>query len=159
MVLKNLLDFDLNGKYQFSSCEDCNGPLLGHMKAKCPKIGYGDEDVKKFENYLKRIGGFKEALWARDKKNKEENEKIKLKKEEIRASKFAEAVRLALESKKNKTMPGTTTQLVKSRQPPLWSGQQFNIWRIEVERWYENNKSSDEEKYIDLLETLKRMKF
>ena len=53
-------------------------------------------------------------------------------------------------------MPGATTQLVKSRQPPLWSGQQFDRWRVEVERWYENNKSSDEEKYIDLLESLKK---
>ena len=53
-------------------------------------------------------------------------------------------------------MQGGTTQLVKSKQPPLWSGQQYDRWRIEVERWYENNKSSDEEKYIDLLESLKK---
>ena len=119
VVLENFLDFDFNGKYEIASCEDCNGLLLGHMKAKCSKIGYSDEDVKKFENYLKRIGGFKEALWARDKKNREENEKIELKKEEIRGSKFAEVVRLALESKEKKTMPGATTQLVKSRQPLL----------------------------------------
>ena len=49
VVLENFLDFDLNGRYEFASCEDCNGPLMGHMKAKCPKIAYGDEDVKKFE--------------------------------------------------------------------------------------------------------------
>ena len=71
--LENFLDFDFNRKYEFASCEDCNGLLLGHMKAKCPKIAYGDEDVKKFETYF---GGFKEALWTRDMKNKEENEKI-----------------------------------------------------------------------------------
>ena len=113
VVLENFLDFDFNSRFKFVNCEDCNGPLMGHMKAKCPKLAYGDEDVKKFETYLKRIGGFKEALWAREKKNREENEKIELKKEEIRASKFAEAVRLALESK---AMPGATqgatTQLV-----------------------------------------------
>ena len=89
--------------------------------------------MKKFETYLKRIQGFKEAFWAREKKNREENEKIELMKEEIRASKFAEAVRLALESKENKTTPGATTQLVKSRQPPLWSGQQYQRWSVEVE--------------------------
>ena len=61
-------------------------------------------------------------------------------------------MKLALEGKENKATPGTTTQLVKSRQPPLWSGQQYDRWRIEVERWYKNNKSSDEEIYIDLLE-------
>ena len=43
-----------------------------------------------------------------------------------------------------------------TRQPPLWSGQKFDRWKVEVERWYENNKSSDEEKYIDLLESLKK---
>ena len=112
-----------------------------------PETNTDDEDVKKFETYLKRIGGFTAALWAKEKKNREENEKIVLKKEEIRASKFAEAVRLALESK---VTPGATTQLVKFRQPSLWSGQQFDRWKVEVERWYENNKSSDEEKYIDL---------
>ena len=38
----------------------------------------------------------------------------------------------------------------------MWSGQKFDRWKVEVERWYENNKSSDEEKYIDLLESLKK---
>ena len=91
--------------------------------------------MKKFENYLKRIGGFKEALWARDKKNREKDEKIELKKEEIRANKFAEAIRLALERKESKaTMPDATTQLVKSRQPPLWLGHQYDRWSIEVEK-------------------------
>ena len=26
-----------------------------HMKAKCPKLGYGDDDVKELETYFKRI--------------------------------------------------------------------------------------------------------
>ena len=128
-----------------------------YKKVKCPKLEYSEEDVKKFERHLKRIGGFKEAWWARKKKKIEEEEKIEIKKDEIRASKFAEAIRLALDSK---VMPGATpagtTQLVKTRQPPLWSGQNFYRWKVEVERWYENNKSSDEEKYIDLLESLKK---
>ena len=54
-------------------------------------------------------------------------------------------MKLALESKVTSGVtPGATTQLVKTRQPPLWSGQQFDRWKVEVERWYENNKSSDE---------------
>ena len=68
VVIENFLDFDLYGRYEFARCEDCNGLLMGHMKAKCPKLAYGDEDVKKFETYLKRIRGFKEALLAREKK-------------------------------------------------------------------------------------------
>ena len=55
-------------------------------------------------------------MWAREKKIREENEKIEIKKEEIIASKFAEAIRLALESKATPgATPGATTQLVKSR--------------------------------------------
>ena len=155
LVIENFLDFDDNGRYEFARCEDCNGPLIGHMKVKCPKLEYGEEDVKKFERYLKRIGGFKEALWARKKKKTEEDESIDIKMEEIRANKFAQAIKLALE---NKVMPGTagTTQLVETRQPPLWSGQKFDRWKIEVERRYENNKSKDEDNYIDLLESLKK---
>ena len=45
---------------------------------------------------------------------------------------------------------------MKIRPPPLWSGQKFDRWKVEVERWYENNRSNDEEKYIDLLESLKK---
>ena len=41
-----------------------------HMKAKCPKLACGDEDVKKLETYFERIGEFKVALWAREKKNR-----------------------------------------------------------------------------------------
>ena len=51
---------------------------------------------------------------------------------------------------------GGTTQLVKPRQPPLWSGQKFDRWKIEVERWYENNRANDEEKFLDLMESLKK---
>ena len=72
------------------------------------------------------------------------------------ANKFADVIKLALEGKESKVTPEATTQLVKSRQPPLWSGQKYDRWRIEVEKWYDNNKASDEEKYIDLLESLKK---
>ena len=50
---------------------------------------------------------------------------------------------------------GGTTQLVKPRPPPIWSGQKFDRWKVEVERWFENNRANDEEKFIDLLESLK----
>ena len=89
---------------------------MGHLKVKCPKLAYSDEDVKRFENYLKRIGGFKEAVWAREKKR-----------EEKRASEFAALVKLALESKVTLgAMPAGTTQLVKTKQPPLWLGQKLD---------------------------------
>ena len=49
-----------------------------------------------------------------------------------------------------------TTQLVKSRWPPGWSGQKFDKWRIEIEKWNQNNKSTEEDKFMDLIESLKK---
>ena len=63
---------------------------------------------------------------------------------------------------KNEIAPGAEgeaggiTQLVKTRQPPLWSGQKFDRWKVEVERWYENNRVNDEEKFLELMESLKK---
>ena len=101
----------------------------------------------KFENYLKRVGGFKQAILARKKKIREENEKVTDKK-------IAEVTKIVIDEKEDKVNPGATTLLVKLRQPPLLIGQKFDRWRIEVEKWHDNNKAPDEEKYIDLLEIL-----
>ena len=38
----------------------------------------------------------------------------------------------------------------------MWSGQKFDRWRIEAEKWNNTKRSSDEDKYIDLLESLKK---
>ena len=65
--------------------------------------------------------------------------------------------KIMMESIENRTQT-QTTQLIKSRPPPIWSGQNFEKWRIEIERWFENNKSTDEDKYIDLIESLKKNK-
>ena len=62
---------------------------------------------------------------------------------------------IAVETVESKHRPEGKTQLVESRLPPLWSGQEFDRWKVEVEKWFDNNKSMDEEKYIDLLESLK----
>ena len=47
--------------------------------AKCPKVEYSEHDVKRLEIYIKNIGGFKEAVWARDKRLREEDQKIRAK--------------------------------------------------------------------------------
>ena len=54
---------------------------------------------------------------------------ITLKEAEVTANKFADVIKLALEGKENKANPGTTTPKVKSRQPPLWLGQQYERCR------------------------------
>ena len=74
----------------------------------------------------------------------------------MRASAIGEYVKLATESSEKKNTTGRTTQLSKPRLPPLWSGQKFDRWKKEIEKWCNNDKLTDEEKYIDLLESLKK---
>ena len=78
---------------------------------------------------------------------------------ELQARKLGEAVNLILERtgarEANPPNPATT-QLIKARLPPVWVGQKFDKWKLEVEKWKENNRSTDEEKFVDLLESLKK---
>ena len=46
--LDNILDFDYNRQYEFVRCAYCNGPLLGHLEVKCPRMEYDDGIVKRF---------------------------------------------------------------------------------------------------------------
>ena len=110
---------------------------------------YRSEAVRLFESWLKKVKGFREAVTAKQERREE-------RREEMKAGQFAEAMRIVLENKERKVKSETTTQLVKPRFPPLQSGQKFNRLRVKVEKWFDNNKSSDEEKYIDLMESLKR---
>ena len=73
----------------------------------------------------------------------------------MRASAIGDYVKVAIESAEAKSRQGGVSQLAKPRIPPLWSGQKYDRWKIEVEKW-RNNKLTDEEKYIDLLESLKK---
>ena len=65
--IENHLEFNYQGDYVFKKCEYCVGPLLGHVMQKCPKLDYDEKAVKKFEIYLKTIGGFSEAIERREK--------------------------------------------------------------------------------------------
>ena len=48
------------------------------------------------------------------------------------------------------------TQLVKPRPPPLWTGQKFDRWKDEVTAWHDNGRGTYEEKFLDLIECLKK---
>ena len=74
----------------------------------------------------------------------------------MRSAQIGEYLKIVIETVDKKSRPGATTQLTKPKLPPLWSGQKYDRWKIEVEKWCDNNKSTDEEKYIDLLESLKK---
>ena len=95
--IDNYLEFEVNSKYEFIRCEDCNGPTLGHLQVKCPKIEYDEDVLSKFKNCLKRIWEFKEAVWAREKRKEEEDDAKEMKKEVLRAAKLVEVIKLALE--------------------------------------------------------------
>ena len=66
--LENFLDFNANDDFEIAKCEGCGRPLLGYLEVKCgvkQEVRYGSELVKDFENWLKRIPGFREALNTR----------------------------------------------------------------------------------------------
>ena len=118
------LDFNANDDFEFTKCEGCDGPLLGHQEVKCPVkegVRYTPDVVKSFENWLKRIPGFREQL-----KSRQQNEK------NLRASAIGEYKRIAIESAETKNRPGGLSQLAKLRLPPLWSGQKYDRWKITI---------------------------
>ena len=128
------MDFDYHGQFEFVRCTFCNGPLLGHLEVKCPKVEYDDGTVNRFERYLKGFNGFRQAL------RKRENEK-----EELKTKAMASTMMMMMEGMQNRGETQATTQIVKSKQTPLWSGQPFEKWRTEVEKWSENNRASEED--------------
>ena len=121
------MDFNNDGKYEFARCEGCFGPLLGHMEAKCNRkegVRYGSKAVKSFYIWLKRLPGFRESIELKRKKR-----------DEIRLGQIAEAVKVAVETIEKKNRPEEKiTPLVKPRFPPLLSGQEYDRWRVEVEK-------------------------
>jgi hypothetical protein len=50
------------------------------------------------------------------------------------------------------------TQLTKAKPPPIWAGEDFEKYEMEIEAWNLANKADDYEKYGDLLESLKKNK-
>ena len=91
VALDNFLNFNTNDNFQFAR--------------------YESELVRSFENWLKRVTGFREAVNARQQK-----------KEEMRSAKIGEYLKIGIETIDKKSRLGATTQLTKPRFPPLWSG-------------------------------------
>ena len=101
--------------------------------------------MKSFENWLERIAVLRQAVTERERKMKV-----------ITANKMGETIKMIMERMETRNQNNPTTQLVKPRNPLIWSGQKFEKWRLEIEKWSENNKSTDEDKYGDLMESLKK---
>ena len=50
-------------------------------------------------------------------------------------------------------MPVKTSLIKGGTEIPKWIGQEFDVWKKELEKWNENDKSSDETKYCNVLES------
>ena len=139
-----VIDFDRtwNGKYEYVRCGNCNGPMLGHREEKCRhKEGVYDEAiVKRYENNMRSCVQMRTILIQYINKKKKEEMDYKQDRE------------LEL----SKELPAKTSLMIGRTEIPKWIGQEFDVWKKELEKWNENDKSSDETKYCNVMESLKK---
>ena len=60
--LGEFLKFDNLGRYKFFKCEECSGPILGHLTVQCRGIKeerYDHPTVKSFNEWLERCAEFR----------------------------------------------------------------------------------------------------
>merc|ERR1712101_50644 len=55
-----------------------------------------------------------------------------------------------------KAMPAKTSLMIGRTEIPKWIGQVFDVWKKELEKWDENDRSSEETKYCNVIESLKK---
>merc|ERR1712082_346180 len=60
------------------------------------------------------------------------------------------------ELKLAKAMPAKTSLTIGRTEIPKWIKQEFEVWKKEMEKWHENDKSSEETKYYNVMESLKK---
>ena len=132
--MENYVRYFDNGQFEFKECEYCTGPLLGHIQAKCPKVEYDEKGVNKFKKHLKNIGGFEISLRQGYKRYRQEIE--------------------GWTQREDRTH--RTTEIKKTRPVPTWTGQKYEEWKREIERWSTDTNQSDEYKYQEVIESLKK---
>ena len=135
--LDEYVKFDNNGRYDFFKCEDCDGPMLGHLQTKCRNRdhNYDDRTVKSFEGWLERSHEFRRQV--ADKKQAEDDRQAhhQAKQAEFQANMLGDTVKRMMEEigpRDRNVAP--TTQLIKARLPPIWTGQKFEKWKVEIEK-------------------------
>ena len=64
--IEDYLEFENPGKYQFLTCENCDGPMLGYQMTKCRHMvegeNYDEKTIANFENWLKRIPELRQKI-------------------------------------------------------------------------------------------------
>ena len=63
-TIEEYVKFKSNGEYEFLSCENCDGPMLGHQITKCTGLEESNDEktIAKFEKWLERIPEFKKQV-------------------------------------------------------------------------------------------------
>ena len=109
-TIEQYLEFNPYG-YEFLGCEDCDGPRLGHVTNKCTSLeeSYDKKTVAKFKEWLRNIPEFRKQL--KDRAIKIADGAVK-----TQADIMSRVMRDTQEAR-------NTTQLVKPRWPPGWTGQ------------------------------------
>merc|ERR1712002_653612 len=75
----------------------------------------------------------------------------------INKQKMAEmAYKQEIEIESAKKLPVKTSLMIGRIEILKWIGQEFEVWKKELEKWNENDQSSDETKYCNVLESLKK---
>ena len=132
--MENYVRYFDGGQFEFKDCEYCNGPLLGHIQPKCPKIEYDERDVNKFKNHLKNLGEFDTSLRQGYKRYKQEIHEW---------------------TERGERTQGTT-EIRKTKQVPIWTGYKFETWKAEIEGWCTDTNQSEQWKYQEVIESLKK---
>ena len=114
--LQEYLKFKSNGEYEYLECENCDGPMLGHQVAKCRhNEGYEEKTLVRFKKWLDKIPELRKQL---EERAREMADRATGNQAEMMGRVIWDA-----------TEARGTTQLVKARQPPVWTGQRFDKWR------------------------------
>ena len=140
---ETVIDFDRtwNGRYEFLKCGACNGPMLGHRVEKCRnRESYDENIVRKFETNMRSTPKVREILVGYIKQQKRAEMEYKQDRE----------IDLA------RRMPAKASLVIGRTEIPKWIGQDFEIWRKELENWESNDQSTDETKYCNVIESLKK---
>ena len=124
-------DKTLNGNCVWQYCGMCNRPKLGEEKC-CYYSGvYYKEVVERFEKVLLDIDGVRQEI-VKYVKKKDIEKRIRMMQQQLEME---------------NALPQKTNLIVGQKEIPKWSGQTYDIWKDEIERWIVNDKSSDKTKY------------
>ena len=122
-----VIDFDRtwNGRFEFVRCGECNGPMLGHRAEKCRKMNrYEEALVKIYETTMRSSLSIRETVISYI--NKQKMAEITYKQDR--------------EMELAKSLPARTNLMIGRTEIPKWVGQQFEVWKKELEKWNENDK-------------------